>query len=63
MTKSLFKKLKLDFTKETVKQFKKTTIDSQLWQEVIKLERAYGECLGIKSRRRTQQTAKRLGEW
>ena len=30
---------------------------------VIKLIRAYGGCLGIRRRRRTQITAKRLGEW
>ena len=30
---------------------------------VIKLLRAHSECLGTRSRRRTQQTAKRDGEW
>ena len=29
---------------------------------VIKLLRAHSECLGTRSRRRTQQTAKRFGE-
>jgi len=29
---------------------------------VVKLQRAQGECLGTRSRRRTQQTAKSYGE-
>jgi hypothetical protein len=28
----------------------------------VKLQRAHGECLGVRSRRRTQQSAKSLGE-
>ncbi len=31
-------------------------------QKEVKLERAQGECLGIRSRRRTWQTAKSCGE-
>ena len=31
--------------------------------QVVKEERAYGGCLGTSWRGRTQQTAKRFGEW
>ena len=47
--------LKTQYTKLTFINFEKRI-------KVIKLLRAYGECLGIKSRRRTQLTAIYFGE-
>jgi Txe/YoeB family toxin of Txe-Axe toxin-antitoxin module len=37
-------------------------VDNNLFKILVKLERAHGECLGTRSRRRTRRTAKRLGE-
>ena len=48
-----------DMTEKT-KLTKKSAVDLQ--PKMVKLERAHGECLGTRSRRRTRRTAKRLVE-
>ena len=44
------------------KSGKKTTTNNSFYIQKVKLIRAYGECLGIGSRRRTWLTAKSCGE-
>ena len=41
---------------------KRTEQAQDLIKKAIKLRRAHGGCLGARSRRRTQQAAKRFGE-
>ncbi len=59
--RDLFEKSKrVNEENDTKQRFKR---EERKNSQVVKEARAYGECLGTVRRRRTQQTAKRFGEW
>ena len=57
-------KIDYEIVRSAIEKVKYTTIFEKEPKEhiVVKLQRAQGECLGTRSRRRTQQTAKSYGE-